>query len=301
VPLAARSAGRSVCARSIAARASRIARAELAPQERLADRWRGGCSSDESRWNAPRGQEKDAMHVDVEIDTDAKSPWTATWDRLAEWDPEGAKRLERVRTHPWQRGVVGQRELELISLTLSCACTSLDEAEMRRHIHAAIDRGAARDELLVLLRMGVGLAVHSCSLGAPIVLEEAMTAEVESTRRGQPPTPACDAMRAMGNWNAAWDPFLELAPEWTERFFAFGASVYKSGVFAPKFVELLGIAFDASVMHMYAPGTRRHIRKALELGVAPEEIMAVLEIRVSTGVQACVKAVPIMAEELERK
>ena len=34
----------------------------------------------------------------------------------------------------------------------------------------------------------------------------------------------------------------------------------------PKFVELLSIALDASVTHMYAPGTRRHIKSALTLG-----------------------------------
>jgi len=31
----------------------------------------------------------------------------------------------------------------------------------------------------------------------------------------------------------------------------------------PKFVELLSIALDASVTHLYAPGTRRHSRASL--------------------------------------
>jgi alkylhydroperoxidase/carboxymuconolactone decarboxylase family protein YurZ len=100
--------------------------------------------------------------------------------------------------------------------------------------------------------------------------------------------------------SAAWDPFFELSPEWTDQFFAFAASIYKSGVFTPKFVELLSIAFDASITHMYAPGTRRQIKAALKLGASQEEIMEVLQICVAMGVQACAKGVPILAEELER-
>ena len=51
---------------------------------------------------------------------------------------------------------------------------------------------------------------------------------------------------------------------------------------------------------MYAPGTRRHIKAALKLGVTVEEIMEVLKLCVAQGVQACNLGVPILAEELER-
>jgi ABC-type Fe3+-hydroxamate transport system substrate-binding protein len=38
---------------------------------------------------------------------------------------------------------------------------------------------------------------------------------------------------------------------------------------------------------MYAPGTRRHIKAALDLGATPQEIMEVLKLCVVQGVQAC--------------
>jgi alkylhydroperoxidase/carboxymuconolactone decarboxylase family protein YurZ len=63
-------------------------------------------------------------------------------------------------------------------------------------------------------------------------------------------------------------------------------------------VELLSIAFDASITHLYAPGTRRHIQSALALGTTMEEIMDVLKVCVSFGCEACRLAVPILAEEL---
>ena len=74
--------------------------------------------------------------------------------------------------------------------------------------------------------------------------------------------------------------------------------MYVGGVFSPKLAELLGIAFDASITHMYAPGTRRHIKAALKHGATMEEIMEVLKICVAEGTQACSLGVPILAEEL---
>ena len=230
----------------------------------------------------------------------ATNPWGSSLDKLREWDPKGAELLLRVGASPWTGGVLPRKEVELISLGLHSACTNLDEAGTRRHIRAALDAGATRDEILMVLKCGVGLAVHSCSLGAPILLEEMKAAGVKPAGGPRPETPACDAMRAIGQWNTAWDPFYELSPAWTDQFFAFGASIYKSGLFTPRFIELISIALDASVTHMYAPGTRRHIKGALQAGATPEEIMAVLQLCVSMGIQACAKGVPILAEELER-
>jgi alkylhydroperoxidase/carboxymuconolactone decarboxylase family protein YurZ len=76
---------------------------------------------------------------------------------------------------------------------------------------------------------------------------------------------------------------------------------YASGVLSPKDVEFLSIAFDASITHMYAPGTRRHIKAALKLGANMEEIMEVLKLCVVQGVQACNLGVPILAEEIANR
>ena len=120
--------------------------------------------------------------------------------------------LLRVGTNPWTSGVLPRKEVELISLALNCSCTNLDEAGTRRQIRAALDAGATRDEILLVLKCGVGVAVHSCSLGAPILLEEMKAAGVKPAGGPKPETPACDAMRAIGQWNTAWDPFYDLSP-----------------------------------------------------------------------------------------
>jgi alkylhydroperoxidase/carboxymuconolactone decarboxylase family protein YurZ len=204
-----------------------------------------------------------------------------------------------MTTSPWAREVLPRKFIELVGVALNAACTNLNPEGTRRHIRAALEAGATRDEILTVLKMASVLSIHSCSLGAPILLEEAKAAGAAPSKKQATATPACAKMKAVGQWNVAWDPFLELDPVWTDEFMATGAGIYGSGVFSPKEIELLSIAFDASYTHMYAPGTRRHIKGALKAGATLEEIMEVLKLCVVQGVQACNLGVRILAEELE--
>lgn len=232
-----------------------------------------------------------------------EGPWDAVLVQLEAWDRAWAEGCAKMSTNPWAAGVLPRKLIELIGVAINAACTNLNPDGARRHIRAALDAGASRDEILMVLKMAALLSIHSCSLGAPILLEEAKAVGAQSAARPGPPpsTPACDKIRELGQWNEAWNPFFALDPVWTDEFMAAGAGVYASGVLPPKDVELLSIAFDASYTHMYAPGTRRHIKAALKLGATMEEIMEVLKLCVVQGVQACNLGVPILAEELTHR
>ena len=221
--------------------------------------------------------------------------------KLQEWDPDWADKYLKVVTNPWTNGILPVKDIELFCIGITAACTNLDEAGARRHIRAALKAGATQTEILIILKGAAMLSIHSCSLGAPILLEEGKAAGAKLANQGKgKPTPFCDKFREKGMWNTAWDPFFEVDPVWTDQFFSTAASIYSGGVFTPKFIELLSIAIDASVTHMYAPGTRRHIKSALKAGASIEEIMEVLKVCVSVGAETCHLAVPILAEELER-
>jgi alkylhydroperoxidase/carboxymuconolactone decarboxylase family protein YurZ len=204
-----------------------------------------------------------------------------------------------MTTNPWTAGVLPRKFIELVGVALNAACTNLNPDGTRRHIRAALKAGATREEILFVLKCASGLSIHSCSLGAPILLEEAQAAGAKPAPTPPASTPACDKMRAVGQWNTAWDPFFELDPLFTDEFMAMAVGIYGSGVMPAMELELLSVALDASYTHMYAPGTRRHIRAALKLGATPAEIMEVLKLCVVQGVQACNMGVPILVEELE--
>jgi len=228
--------------------------------------------------------------------------WDPSLEKLGEWDPEWAEKYLKMSSNPWTNGILPAKLVELISLGLSAACTNLQAAGTRQHIRAALNAGATREEILTILKCGAVMAIHSCSLGAPILLEEAEKMGVKPVQReGREVTLAVDKMRAIGQWNEAWDPFYQLDPVWTDAFMACGGGIYVEGVFSPKDLELISLAFDASITHMYAPGTRRHISAALKAGATMEEVMEVLKICVAQGIYSCVVGVPILAEELKRR
>jgi alkylhydroperoxidase/carboxymuconolactone decarboxylase family protein YurZ len=237
-------------------------------------------------------------------ETAARERELGPWDqpalaKLHEWDAAWAEQCLKMSANPWASGILPRKTVELIGLAVNAACTNLNADGTRRHIRGAFEAGATREEILMVLKMASLLSIHTCSLAAPILLEEAKAAGVQPTRKQPGATPVCDQMKAAGQWNIAWEPFLELDPAWTEAFIAAGAPVYIGNVLSPKLAELLSIAFDASITHMYAPGTRRHIRAALKHGATIEEIMEVLKICVAEGTQACNLAVPILAQELD--
>lgn len=228
-------------------------------------------------------------------------PWGPDALRLCmEWDPEWTRGCFEMSTNPWTDGVLPPKTVELIAIALNAACTGLNATAVRRHVRAALDAGASRDEILTALKMAAFLSIHSCSLGAPILLEEAEAAGLEPPNPSAQgaPTPTVDRTRAAGLWNEAWDPFFELDPAWTEQFMGAGIGVYAGGTISPKLAELMSIALDASYTHMYAPGTRRHVKAALQHGATMEEVMEVLKLCVCNGVQALNVGVPILAEEM---
>jgi alkylhydroperoxidase/carboxymuconolactone decarboxylase family protein YurZ len=219
---------------------------------------------------------------------------------LRDLDPAWAEAYTRVATDPWTDAALSAKELHLIGVGLSASITNMDGDALRRDIRSALDAGAKPAEILEVLKMAAMLALHSMSLGAPILLEEAKSGGKEPGSRNttKTKTPAVDQMKAIGQWNQAWDPFFELDPSWTEQFIEAGTGFYTNGVLTPRFVELISIAFDASITHMYAPGTRRHIKAALALGASVDEVMDVLKLCVALGANALDFGVPILAEEM---
>jgi hypothetical protein len=55
----------------------------------------------------------------------------------------------------------------------------------------------------MILKMACLLAIHTCRLDAPILLEEAAAAGIKQIENAATAAPACDKMRTIGQWNTA--------------------------------------------------------------------------------------------------
>ena len=122
------------------------------------------------------------------------------------------------------------------------------------------------------------------------------------TRTVAPRRKATDKRKpATGNRNPDWEPFAKLDPAWTEKVIAMAIAPAVSGALDAKTIELIGIALDASCTHMYAPGVRRHIQRALKAGATEQEITAVLQIASMQGLHSMCLGGPILLEELDAR
>src|SRR5215475_15546614 len=106
----------------------------------------------------------------------ALGPWDAALATLREWDTAWADTCVKMSTNPWTSGVLPRKFIELVGVALNAACTNLNPDGTRRHIRAALEASATRNEILIVLKMASVMSIHSCSLGAPILLEEAEAA-----------------------------------------------------------------------------------------------------------------------------
>src|SRR5690348_8426554 len=123
-------------------------------------------------------------------------PWDSAVTQLHEWDPKWADACVKMTTNPWTSGVLSRKLVELVDVGLNAACTNLNPDGTRRHIRAALDAGATRDAILFVLKCDSVMSIHSCSLGAPILLEETKAARKQPASKPAAATPACDKMKS---------------------------------------------------------------------------------------------------------
>jgi alkylhydroperoxidase/carboxymuconolactone decarboxylase family protein YurZ len=223
-------------------------------------------------------------------------PFGPAFAQLSEWDPAWAKACVRAATNPWTDGALPCKTIELISIGLNAAGAKRNADGARRHIRAALEVGASRDEILAVLEFAAATSLHACDQAALILLDEARVAGLTPDGREQVQTPAGDKIKAIGQWSKSLEPLHELDPEWTNGLATAMLGLGANRALPPKLSELLGVALEVS--NGREPGVRRRIAAALALGVGVPEITDVLKLCAVQGFDACNLGVPILAEEL---
>jgi alkylhydroperoxidase/carboxymuconolactone decarboxylase family protein YurZ len=96
----------------------------------------------------------------------------------------------------------------------------------------------------------------------------------------------------------AWQALREADPEFFATWEELAAVPRRSTALDPKVKELVCLAVDAAATHMYAPGIRDHVRRALDLGATKEELLEVLQLTSTLGIHASTVGVPLLLEAL---
>lgn len=232
-----------------------------------------------------------------------RGTWGDAWERILELDAGFLRAYLRWSAVPVRKRHLERKVAEFIFIAADAAATHLYTPGIRQHVRAALAAGASAAEIMEVLELTSTLGIHACNIGIPLLLE---VLEEEGRRTGPAPlTPYQQELKAeftanRGYWHEFWDGLLELDPELFAAYVDFSSVPWKSGVLEPKVKELVYIAFDAAATHLYVPGLKLHLRNAVRLGAATEEIVEVLEIVSVIGIHAATAGAPILAEELHR-
>lgn len=206
--------------------------------------------------------------------------------------------LDRVRDLESQTlgGSLDRKVLLLVQIALHASVTELGERELRRFISEALRVGISYREILAVLRLCTVLGIHGAAQASPI-LAESLSRRGLQVNRTAGDAPNVSAMHEAGSFNDAWEELEEWDAVWLDRLLAVGLDPVIVDVLGPQNFELLCIALDVSVTHLYNPGTRRHIDAALEIGVSPREILDVIKLVSIQGVRSLDAGIALLEDE----
>lgn len=102
----------------------------------------------------------------------------------------------------------------------------------------------------------------------------------------------------LGYWKRVWEHLLLADEGFFKGFLDISVLPYRTSVLDVKVKEFVYIAIDAGTTHLYDPGLRVHLRRALEVGASMAEIVEVLEITSAVGMHSLTVGLPIVLEEL---
>jgi alkylhydroperoxidase/carboxymuconolactone decarboxylase family protein YurZ len=123
----------------------------------------------------------------------------------------------------------------------------------------------------------------------PVLLRELASAG-HPDAEPPPVTPEAQAIkdefiRSRGFWNEQRDVIVRMMPEYFAALSELSTEPWKNGTLKDKERELICIAIDCTVTHMFEPGLAIHIRHALQKGANAQEILDVFHLASVTGLE----------------
>ncbi len=228
-----------------------------------------------------------------------RGEWSDAWETVLRIDPDFVAASLTMLQVPWEKNHLSPKFKELCYVSWNAAATHANVEGTRRHIRRAIALGATQEEIVEVLELASTLGIHAMNIGVPLLVE---VLEERGRTSPAPLTVQQEVLKQQftetrGYWHDFWNEMLELDPEMFAAYTEFSSVPWRTGVLTPAEKELIYISYDIAATHLYVPGTKLHIRNALNHGATAEQILEVMEISSMLGLDAIATAVQIMLEE----
>jgi alkylhydroperoxidase/carboxymuconolactone decarboxylase family protein YurZ len=100
-----------------------------------------------------------------------------------------------------------------------------------------------------------------------------------------------------GYWRPWTEALLQADPVFLARYASYAGYPARSGPLSERMVELIYVALDASAAHLFTPGLKTHMTRALEVGASEADIFDVLHLLAAQGLESVYQSAAILAEE----
>lgn len=236
----------------------------------------------------------DALKAEYEAHGDR---WTAELDPILD-DPAIAEAYVRFAQLAAVKDALTPKERELILLAVNASTTTLHVPSIEKHSREALRHGATVDEVVEIFELVSVLGIHTAHTGLPLLLDILR-------EQGLLETETLDARRedikqryiaGRGMWGEAMEAMLLLDPELVDAYLQFSSVPWRKGAISPLMKELLYIAVDGSITHMYDGGTAAHMQRALEAGASKQQIAGVLSLVSLLGTHSLTTGMRILRE-----
>jgi alkylhydroperoxidase/carboxymuconolactone decarboxylase family protein YurZ len=241
-----------------------------------------------------REDQRTAIRADYEANSDT---WSADLEPLLDY-PDIAAAYVQFAQVAARAGALDPKLRELILLAVNGSTTTLYVPAMERHMRGALQHGATREEVVEVIELISVLGIHSAHTGLPLlrdVLREQGLLETEELDERQTDIKT-RYIAGRGMWGDALEAMLLLDPPLVDAYLDFSSVPWQQGHLPPAVKELIYIAIDASITHLYHGGTRAHIERALEAGASRDQVAGVLALISTIGAHSLTTGLGMLNE-----
>jgi alkylhydroperoxidase/carboxymuconolactone decarboxylase family protein YurZ len=214
--------------------------------------------------------------------------------QLAQVAPTLHKAASRFWQSAHEPSALSPRMKELVLVAMHSTVTTLNAQGTQRHVRRALEAGATPLDVLDVLVTIAPTANHALYFALPVMMKELKVVADGADAELPEPTPEAQAIkdefiRTRGVWLAQREAIFRLMPKYFAALSNLSTASWKDGSLSRKERELIAVAIDCIVTHMFEPGLAMHIRCALEHGAIREEVLDVFQLASLMGLETYIQ------------
>lgn len=230
--------------------------------------------------------------------------WVDEYDEMAILCPDFLEKLVATGRVVKKSSTLSPLLHHLVAVALDASITHLFETGIRLHMRAALALGGTREQLVEVIQIISFLGMQSHLVGLPIVLGLLSEDDEIRMKAKEPPSEQAQELKRQftgrfGVWTDAHEQMVALSEDYFPTYLEQLSVPILSGALTPRERALIQFAVNVSVTHLNERGISDAADAALAAGCSGADLVHVIRLASSLGMQSCVISFPILLEELE--